>query len=102
MAFWYELFGWGYGYFSCTAGEHLNKRGKELECKDTNQDDSRFTSILQMFHVKQFYYTDSIFPTSKVITCSSCKNEGHNKKNKSCPLHPSQPPLYFPDSDKDE
>lgn len=37
----------------------------------------------------------------KNITCSACNQPGHNKKNKSCPLHPSHPGLNFDDSDDD-
>ena len=37
-----------------TARQPLNKRCKELEQKDTNQDDNHFTSIVRMFSVKQF------------------------------------------------
>ncbi|KXJ10640.1 hypothetical protein AC249_AIPGENE23931 [Exaiptasia diaphana] len=25
MVLWYDLLGWGYGYFSCCSSEHLNK-----------------------------------------------------------------------------
>ena len=28
MEFWFKLLDWGYGYFSCTASEHLNKQLK--------------------------------------------------------------------------
>ena len=33
------------------------------------------------------------------MTCSACKQKGHNKKNKNCPLHPSQVQLDFSDTD---
>ena len=42
MVLWGKLLNFGYGYFSCTAGEHLNKRVKVMELNDTNLDKSRF------------------------------------------------------------
>ena len=47
---------------------------------------------------KQFEFTSSIMPARLEITCSTCNQSGHNRKNKSCPLHPSHPVLEFEES----
>lgn len=57
---------------------------------------------MRNLRLKQFYYTETIWPTHKEITCSKCQQKGHNKKNKSCPLHPSQPPLVFDELDTEQ
>ena len=51
--------------------------------------------------IKQFFFTKEIFPSEVKILCSRCGQSGHNKKNKSCPLHESQPNIVFDDSDDD-
>jgi len=102
MKFWAVL-GWGYGYFSCNAGEHLNKCIKNLELHSTNLDHNRFLTIMRILRSKQFHFPESIYtPAESTVQCSSCKQVGHNKKNKNCPLHPDQPELYFSDSDSDD
>ncbi|XP_066914971.1 uncharacterized protein [Clytia hemisphaerica] len=100
MKLYMRLFNWGYGYFSTNAGEHLNKRIKQTELSHTNMDEKRFFTIMHIFRTKQFEFTHSIMPSkSKPITCSACNQQGHNKKNKSCPMHPSHPPLVFDETD---
>ena len=55
MKQFYSLFGWGYGYFSTSAGEHLNKRIKCSEVEETNLDDNRFRNIIHSILSKQLY-----------------------------------------------
>nr|XP_047142024.1 uncharacterized protein LOC124816524 isoform X2 [Hydra vulgaris] len=100
MAF-YARFGWGYGMFNCNASEHLNKRIKFSEINETNLDRTRFETIIRLMRLQQFILTDSVMPKIKEIICSVCKIPGHNKKNKSCPLHPSHPPIQFEESDEE-
>lgn len=97
-----QLFDWGYGMFSCNAGEHLNKRIKFAELENTNLNDNRFYTITHLMRLKKFHFTDCIMPSNKVVTCSGCKQIGHNKKNKSCPMHPSHPAIQFEESDNEE
>ena len=102
MILWNDLCGWGYGYFTCSAGEHLNKQIKTMEMEHTNMDTKRFYTVIRNMRINQFVFSKNIFPTNKQVTCSACKEVGHTKKNKSCPLHPSQPPLTFDDSDGED
>ena len=97
-----ELFGWGYGMFSCNAGEHLNKIIKTKEMAATNMDCTRFCKIIRNMRMKQFCYTDSIIPSTVTIRCSACQEIGHNKRNKSCRLHESHPEITFSDSEHEE
>ena len=84
MKFWSKI-GFGYGYFNCNAGEHLNKRIKNLEISSTNFDCHRFASIARIIGLKQFHYPDSVFQSSDHnVVCSVCHEMGHNKKNKNC------------------
>lgn len=101
MVIWTELLNWGYGYFSCTAGEHLNKHIKTKEF-ETNLSEQRFVDIIRTMRVKQFKYPATVYVQYKEITCSRCHQKGHNKKNKSCPLHPSQPGLTFEVSETED
>eukprot|EP00111_Clytia_hemisphaerica_P010624 TCONS_00031050-protein len=101
MEFWAEI-GWGYGFFNCNGGEHLNKCIKNLELHNTNFDDGRFKTIMRHLRVKQFHYPESIFSSAeKNMTCSRCKEKGHIKKNKNCRLHPDQPSPHIDDSDNE-
>ena len=100
MVLYGDLFNWGYGMFSCNAGEHLNKHIKYLEINQTNMDQKRFYTVAHTMRLKQFNFTGSIMPTEKEIKCSACQQTGHNKKNKSCPMHPSHPLIQFDDSDE--
>nr|XP_047134651.1 uncharacterized protein LOC124812286 [Hydra vulgaris] len=100
MAF-YARFGWGYGMFNCNASKHLNKRIKFSKINETNLDRTRFETIIRLMRLQQFILTDSVMPKIKEIICSVCKIPGHNKKNKSCPLHPSHPPIQFEESDEE-
>ena len=100
MQFWGEKLKWGYGYFNCNGGEHLNKRIKVLEVNSTNMDNDRFVTIMEIMRLKQFYFPESICSEKESITCSACKQQGHNKKNKNCIMHPNQPEPYFSDSDE--
>ena len=43
-----------------------------------------------------------IIPKKVSITCSACGEKGHNRKNKSCPLHPSHPMIEFDESDTEK
>ena len=96
----FDLFGWGYGVYCCNAGEHLNKLIKTSELNDTNLDTKRFYTIVHLMRLKQFFYIDTITKKKTItITCSACHQQGHNKKNKSCPMHPSHPPIEFDESD---
>ena len=101
MLFWGETINWGYGYFYCNAGEHLNKLIKQLEINSTNMDKSRYFTIMRTLRVKQFHFGESILTEKRDIRCSRCNLMGHNKKNKNCPMHPEQPEMYFSDSDGD-
>lgn len=95
MVLWGTFMNYGYGCFSCTAGEHLNKRIKTMEINDTNLDKTRFFTIITQMRSKQFHYVDCIYHLHKEMKCSRCHEKGHNKKNKCCPLHPSQPQIEF-------
>lgn len=52
-----------------------------------------------MLRIQHFYYPENMFAKTRDVTCSVCKQPGHTKKNKSCPMHPSQPVIEFQDSD---
>ncbi|XP_047139031.1 uncharacterized protein LOC124814958 [Hydra vulgaris] len=97
----YARFGWGYGMFNCNASEHLNKRIKFSELNETNLDTTRFETIIRLMRLQQFILTDSVMTKTKEVVCSACKIPGHNKKNKSCPLHPSHPQIQFDESDEE-
>jgi len=99
MELYMQLFNWGYGYMSTNAGEHLNKRIKQIEISQTNMDTNRFYTVIHIMRSKQFEFTNSVFPCKTTVKCSACGQEGHNKKNKSCPMHPSHPPITFDNSD---
>ena len=101
LQFWFEMLGWGYGYFSCVASEHLNKVVKTMEWISTNQDDKRFVTITRMLRTQHFYYPENVFTVSRNVTCSACNQQGHTKKNKACPMHPSQPTVQFDESDNE-
>ena len=86
MVFWFELMGWGYGVFSSTSGEHLNKRLKLYEGDHTNLGSDRFVSVLKNFRIKTLYFSDVLFnEVESKVTCSACGAVGHNKKNRLCP-----------------
>ncbi|XP_065653654.1 uncharacterized protein LOC136080653 isoform X1 [Hydra vulgaris] len=97
-----KLFNWGYGYFNANGGEHLNKQIKYYEISHTNLSKNRFYTIIHLMRCKQFCFTENILPSSKVITCSKCHQEGHNKKNKICPLHESHPEIVFENSENED
>ena len=101
MVFWNEMCNWGYGYFTCSASEHLNKQIKVMEMDHTNLDENRFFTIIRNMRINQFTFSKNIFPSNKQVTCSACHEKGHTKKNKSCPMHPSQPPIMFEESDNE-
>lgn len=99
----FDLFGWGYGMYCCNAGEHLNKVIKSSESSGTNYDKSRFFSVVRLLRSKQFEFTGCILPSDKSqITCSACNQQGHNRKNKSCPMHPSHPVILFEESENED
>ena len=99
MQFWGVTLGWGYGYFNCNAGEHLNKKNKQMEIGSTNLDEGRFHTVMRNLRIKQYYFPEGLQSIKRDMVCSACKQPGHNKKNKSCVMHPSQPELYFSESD---
>ena len=70
-----------------------------MEMEHTNLDKNRFEVIVRNLRIKQFYYSETIIPSKTEVKCSKCHQTGHNKKNKCCPLHPSQPLLTFDESD---
>ena len=94
-----EMFGFGYGYFNCNAGEHLNKIIKTQEMANTNLSPERFAKIIRNLRIKQFIYPESIIPTETTVKCSACGQHGHNRKNNSCPNHESHIDLHFSDSE---
>ena len=102
LKFWYSKLGWGYGYFHCSAGEHLNKQMKQLERYGTNNSDDRFMKVLTTIRLRQFHFNNSLFKKESNIICSRCLQAGHNRRNKSCPRHPDQPQLYFPLTDEED
>ena len=87
MKFWFDSLGWGYGTFTTSAGEHLNKRLKVYESEHTSQGAGRFEKILRMFRVSTIHYPNSMMQTERSLTCSACGGKGHTKKNKLCPNH---------------
>ena len=99
MKFWGQKMEWGYGMFSCTASEHLNKRIKCMEFGETNLKDNRFATIIQRIRVKQLHFPDHITKKKKNIVCSACHEIGHNRKNKQCPLHATNITIEFSDSE---
>lgn len=102
MQFWGKL-GFGYGYFSCNAGEHLNKQIKTLELNSTNLDSDRFETIIRILRLKQFNYPESVYKSREAsVTCSRCKTFGHNRRNKNCPMDPSRPLMEFDESDEED
>ena len=71
MLFWGKIMSWGYGYFSCNGGEHLNKRTKCMEFSETNLNDERFCTITRNLRVKQFHYPENLLPSKTTITCQA-------------------------------
>ena len=103
MTVWDKYLGWGYGFFSYSAGEHLNKRIKFIETEETNMDDNHFQTVIRNHRLKQLHYQDSyVLGAVTVVTCLARNIQGNNKKNKSCPMHSSQPSLTLHDSDIEE
>lgn len=96
------MFGIGYGVFCCHAGEHLNKLIKTSELRDTNLDENRFVKVTHLMRAKQLIFTDIILKKKSSVKCGACGVVGHNRKNKSCPLHPSHPLIEFGVSDTEE
>ena len=96
MRFWFDTMSWGYGMFSTSAVEHLNKRLKVFEANHTTQSPIRFREIIHRFRVNLFHFAHSILAESKSkLTCSACGASGHNKKNKMCPNHVDNLSLDF-------
>ena len=95
MKFWGKL-GFGYGYFNCNGGEHLNKLIKTLELNSTNLDEDCFSTIMRILRLNQLHFPESIYTSKECKTkCSRCKYFGHNKKNKNCPMFPGRPQMEF-------
>ena len=88
MKFWHDMAGWGYGVFSSTASEHLNKRLKVFECDHTNQGADIFYRVLHHFRFGMLHFSDTLLhEIATNVKCSSCGAVGHNKNNKVCPNH---------------
>ena len=75
---------------------------KTMEINGTNLDDHHLGRIVRNIRIKQFVYPESIIPREVTVKCSACNQVGHNKKNKSCPLHEIHPELTFSDSEDEE
>lgn len=100
MDYWFTMLGWGYGMFSSSSGEHLNKVVKHLELCHSNLSGNRFAQIVRLMRTRLLFYPEMLFDQSHhKVKCSACHQEGHNKKSRMCPLHPSQPALEFDDDD---
>ena len=100
MDFGYRMFGWGYGVYSCNAGEHLNKIIKTMELTSTNMNNQHFEKIIRNLRIKQFVYPSTIIPRPEsTITCGACKETGHNRRNKTCRMHEIHPDITFSDSE---
>ena len=84
MEFWHTALGWGYGYFSCMASEHLNKLWKENECEETNFGNTSLLQAVVKTHMRAFFYPTTLFmaTTGIMISCSACNQPGHNR---TCP-----------------
>ena len=102
MTVWDKYLGWGYGFFSGSAGKDLNKRMQFMQTDETNMDGNRFQTVIRNLQLKQLHYPDSYVRGADTDTCSAHIIPGHNKKSKSCPMHSSQPSLTFHDSDIEE
>ena len=59
----------------------------------------RFYTVTHLIRTKQFEFTSNILPSEKVIICSACNGQGHNKRNKMCPMLPCHPKINFDDSE---
>ena len=102
MKLYYQILGFGYGYFSTSSGEHLNKRIKFYELTETNMDKSRFRTVINLMRTKQLHFPTCVIAPKRNVTCSACNEPGHTKKNKSCPMHPTHPALSFDGSDNED
>ena len=103
MVLWCSLLQVGYRVFSAASGEHLNKQVKFLELGHTDLSKNRFAEIMRLLRVRAIHYPMLLLDeSSRDQTCSRCHQKGHNRKNKSCPMHPSHPPPTFSDSEPDE
>ena len=99
MQFWHSTMAWGYGYFSCMAGEHLNKMLKEVEYEETNFSSLSLFQAVRKARVRAFFYPSTLFSSQNVVKCSACQQLGHNRRNKLCPL--KRPHCDIEDSDDD-
>ena len=86
MNFWFSVAGWGYGMFSGSAGEHLNKQLKTFECDHTNHDRTRFVDVMRHFKVQTLHFSRIVFAdVESSVKCWACGATGHNKKNRLYP-----------------
>ena len=83
LKFWFQTTGWGYGVFSSSSGEHLNKRLKVYEADHTNQSADRFRSTLFHFRVGMLLFPDIL--CKEVVSKVKCTACGAFRKNKACP-----------------
>ena len=100
MEFWHTALGWGYGYFSCMASEHLNKLLKEIEYEETNFGNTSLLQAVVKTRIRAFFYPTTLFMATTGITCSACNQPGHNRKNKLCPA--KRPHVEIESSDLEE
>ena len=75
---------------------------KTMEWGCTNRDERRFLYIMKMFRTQHFHYPENVFTPTRDVTCSASHQKGHTKKNKACPMHPSQPVIQFDESDDED
>ena len=55
MELWCDLLGFGYGFFTGTSGEHLNKVVKALEMQHSNFSELCFKEIIEHLRIKVFH-----------------------------------------------
>ena len=88
LKFWFQTTGWGYGVFSSSSGEHLNKRLKVYEADHTNQSADRLRSTLFHSRIGMLHFVFPDILCKEVVSkvkCTACGAFGHNRKNKACP-----------------
>ena len=85
MEFWFRSLGWGYGYFSCMASEHLNKVLKEVEYEETSFGTTSLHQAVRKTRLRAIFYPATLFTATTNIICSACKQAGHNRRNELCP-----------------
>ena len=85
MVLWCELLGMGYGVFTSTSSEHLNKLIKFLELGHTNLSGNRFEQIIRWLRVRALHFPVMLINSTRNQTCSRCHQPGHNRKKQVLP-----------------